>query len=82
MSVHKLIILALILIWVFSSGLAGLLVFNYLERRDRKIRERIEELETEEEYFDLLQVQLYDLKSGQQDQFGPQRYFHIIILIG
>ncbi len=47
---EKLIIVGLVIILVSSSGLVGLLVFNYLERRDQKIRDRIEELETEEEY--------------------------------
>jgi len=48
--VEKVIIAGLVLVLVFSSGLVGLIVFNYLERRDQKIRDRIEELESEEEY--------------------------------
>jgi len=47
---EKFIILILALIFVFSSGLVGFIVFNYLERRDQKIRNRIEHLESEEEY--------------------------------
>jgi hypothetical protein len=49
-NVDKLLTTLLIVFSIFTSGLASLVVFNFLERRDRKIRERIEELETEEDY--------------------------------
>jgi len=47
---EKFVIVGLVLAWFLSSGFVGLMVFNYLERRDQNIRDRIEELESEEEY--------------------------------
>jgi len=50
--VDKLFIALLIVFSIFTSGLASLVVFNFLERRDRKIKERIEELESEEGFLE------------------------------
>ena len=49
---EKLASLILIVLSVCSSGIASFIVFSYLERRDRRILEKLEELDTEEDYLE------------------------------
>ncbi len=48
----KILAAAVVIVSIFTSGLASMLAFNYLERRDRRLRERLAELENEEEYLE------------------------------
>lgn len=46
----KVLAAAVVIFSVFTSGIASMLVFDYLEHRDRRLRERLAELENEEDY--------------------------------